>query len=50
MIPEQLTRNRPAYSAALADSDSAWAQSILDVTQLEGLLQHCLEEQLKFLG
>jgi len=49
-IPEQLTRNRILYYAALADADVAWRESsVVDVGKLEGLLEDCLENQLNYL-
>lgn len=49
-IPEQLTRNRNLYYAALADADVAWRESsVVDVRKLEDLLENCLENQLNYL-
>jgi len=38
-IPEQIVQNRFRYQDALEEADAAWANDILDVSQMESLLE-----------
>jgi Fic family protein len=45
-IPEQIVKNRQPYYEALDAADAAWAKGFIDLTAMEGLLEHSLAVQL----
>ena len=45
-IPEQIVANRQPYYEALDAADAAYANGIIDLTAMEGLLEHALAVQL----
>jgi Fic family protein len=45
-LPEQIAADKAPYYAALEDADLHWAETQLDLSKLEGLLDHCLAKQL----
>jgi Fic family protein len=48
-LPEQILEHRREHEHALYDADAAWAQGVLDVSEMTSLLARLLEERLAYL-